>query len=155
MITFLSQAMCTCMCISCFEDRQTIYPMVPEQWKVATTWVRGLEAAGVCKSERRQGNLRMGGWADRLEVAAKCHSSSSLACLPVDSDKLWEPPHHRPGTLCCRSTARPSPHWVVPCSLLGIQTTLGSALCSHSHPTGQYWEMEGLMSVGSFRLIAR
>lgn len=54
------------MRMSCFEDRQTIYPMVPQQWKVAATRVQGLEAAGFCESEKRQGNVRMRGRAAGL-----------------------------------------------------------------------------------------
>lgn len=60
--------------------------MVPEQWKMVTTWVRGLEAAGVCESDRRHGNIRMGGRADKLEVAAESGGSFPLACLSVGSD---------------------------------------------------------------------
>lgn len=76
--------------------------------------------------------------ADRLEAPAESHGSFPLAWLSVGAapSLTWHlvlPVHGQTFTLV-----------VVPCSLLEIQTPLGSALSSHSHPLGRYQETEGL-----------
>lgn len=137
MVTFLSQA----MCMSCFEDRQSIHPLVPEQWTMSTAWVWGWEDAGGCESERRQGDVGMEGelqgLREQLPLLAPSHS---LVCLWALTS--W-------GRYLSTDLHLVSDH------LLEIQTTPSPTLGSHSHPVGQYEEMGSLMSIRSLRLIAR